>query len=101
MNKKLFSTTAIALSLVAGSAFAAADGPDYNVAAAQASTLSRAEVSAQAVQAQHEARGLYGTAEGNLDVTVAQTVPSRDRAEVRAETIVALRANHDLVATPY
>jgi hypothetical protein len=100
VNKKLFSTAAVALSLVAGSAFAAADGPDYNVAA-QASNLSRAEVSAQAVQAQHEARGLYGTADGNLDVTVAQTVPSRDRAQVKAETLVALRANHDLVNTPY
>jgi len=101
VNKKLFSATAIALSLVAGSAFAAADGPDYNVAAAQ-STVSRAEVAAQGVQAQREAHNLYGNADGNLDVTLANASTARQRAEVRAETIASLRiAGHDLVATPY
>jgi hypothetical protein len=100
VNKKLFSATAIALSLVAGSAFAAADGPDYNVAAAQ-STVSRAEVSAQGVQAQREAHDLYGNADGNLDVTVADVAPVRARDEVKAETIASLRVGHDLVNTPY
>lgn len=102
MNKKIFSTAAVALSLAAGSAFAAADGPDYNIAAAQGSAVSRAEVNAQAVQAQQEARSLFAAPDGGVATAAATPGASRSRAEVKAETIDAIRVSGlELVNTPY
>ena len=84
MNTKLFSATAIALSLVAGSAFAAgADGPSFpSFQAAQSGALTRAQVHAEAVQLR--ASAVNATADGSV-VTVQAAPLSRTRDAVKAE----------------
>ena len=106
MNKKLFSAAAV-LALAAGSAFAAPNGsiwtadPSFDVAA-QAGKATRADVNAQAVLAQRDARAIYAAADGNLDVTGAKAAPVVSREQVKAETLQALRVSgYGAIATPY
>lgn len=108
MNKKLFSLAAVTLSLAAGSAFAGPNGSIWNAdpsfdVAAKAGTLSRADVNAQATQAQREARALYANADGAANAATASAEPvARTRADVKAETVEALRVSGlGLVNTPY
>ena len=105
MTKKLISTAVLAVATIAaGSAFA---GPNGSVFAADPSyaingTLTRAEVNAQAVQSQREARALYANAEGTQAVAVKAAPVTRTRDEVKAEAREAVRVSGlALVNTPY
>ena len=88
MNTKLFSS-ALALSLVAGSAFAAgADGPSFpSLNAVQFSAQAPAVVHTEATQA---ARVVFVAADGSVDtLPAAPAVRSRDA--VKAEVLQAIR----------
>lgn len=84
MNK-LFPATAIALSLVAGSAFAAgADGASFpSLQPAQAATLTRAQVHAEAVQVRNTQYAY--TADGSVVTVSTPAAAPRVRAAVKAE----------------
>jgi len=107
MNK-LFSTAAVAaIALVAGSAFAGPNGavfaaePSFDVAA-KAGKLTRADVNAQAVQAQRQDRAIYGNVDGAQSITASAATPARSRDEVKAEAIQSLHASgYGNIATPY
>lgn len=102
MNTKLISTAAAILSVAAGSALAAADGADYKFTPAQASTVTRAELKAEAVQANQESQRVFPDPEG--EVATAALTPAavtRSRADVKAEAVEKVRVTHPgVVKTP-
>jgi hypothetical protein len=78
----------IALALSAGAAFA--EGPIYgNEVFNFQSTLSRAEVRAQAVEARD--KGLFAVGEGTIVVAEKSAPSTLTRAQVRAEATEAMR----------
>lgn len=84
MNK-LFPATALALSLAAGSAFAAgADGPSFpSLQPAQLATLTRAQVHAEAVQVRGTQYAY--TADGSVVAVTTPAPAPRVREAVRAD----------------
>lgn len=85
-TKTLFAAAFAALTaLGAGSAFAGEATYDYPVV--YTSTVSRADVKAQALQA----RAAGQIAQGELSVVVTDTGPALTRAQVKAETLEAIR----------
>lgn len=102
MNTKLFSTAAAVMSLAAGSAFAAADGADYKFPVAQDSTVTRAELKAEAVQSKQDSQRLFAVPNGEV-ATAALTpaVATRSRIDVKSEAVDATRVSHPgIVKTP-
>jgi hypothetical protein len=78
----------IAFALTAGAAFA--EGPIYgNEVFNFQSTLSRAEVRAQAVEARDQ--GLFAVGEGSIVVAKKHAPSTLTRAQVRAEAMEAMR----------
>lgn len=86
---KLFFAAAFAsfATFTAVPAFAGTGEATYDYPAAYSSTVSRADVHAQAVHARNA--GLV--AQGELSVVIADTGPALTRAQVRAETLEAIR----------
>jgi hypothetical protein len=87
MNTKtcIFAAFAIVATLSTASAFAGEASYDYPVV--YPSVVSRADVSAEAVRAR--AAGLI--AQGESSVVVADSGPALSRAQVKAETLEAIR----------
>ena len=92
MNSKLFST-ALVLSLAAGSALAAgADGPSFpSLQAAQAAAPAAAHVHAEASQVQRTSRVVFVSADGSVHTIDAAVPAARSRDAVKAEVIEAIR----------
>jgi len=102
VNTKLISTAAAILSLAAGSALAAADGADYKFPPTQDSTVTRAELKAEAVQANQDSQRVFPDPNGEI-ATAALTpaAATRSRADVKAEAVEKVRVNHPgIVKTP-
>jgi hypothetical protein len=87
MNTRTFIFAAFAAITAVGTASAIAGEATYDYPVAYTSTVSRADVSADAVRAR--AAGLV--AQGELSVVVADSGPALSRAQVKAETLEAIR----------
>lgn len=90
-NSKILASTVIALaSVAAGSAFADSFDQQYPVVAPTQSTLTRAQVQAELLQAKKDGTWV-GT--GNLDnyPVIANVGTPKTRVEVRAELLKALK----------
>ncbi|SDP89621.1 protein of unknown function [Rhodoferax sp. OV413] len=93
-TRKLFATSLIALASVAASSAFAEDGYDHNypviAATAGSSTVTRAQVRAELIQAEKDG-SLAAISDNNYPV-VQSTGPAKTRAEVRAEVAAAAKA---------
>ena len=99
-TKTLFSCTAAAAISLLSISSAFADDASYDYPSAFTSSVSRAAVQAEGVQAR--AAGLIAT--GEQSVVLAQTGPGLTRAQVKAETLEAIRvgaiSRHEQSAQP-